>query len=99
MQPQMTSFAVWVTFMNHEFVCLSIFFLTIRAAALFALFCSRGRRFGRVQERIAAFGAEKMQLVVVPLSQDFIVQGDEARFDDWGLAVMAVMGKFLFLRG
>lgn len=40
-----------------------------------------------------------MQLVVVPLSQDFIVQGDEAGFDDWGLAVMAVMGKFLFLRG
>lgn len=97
MQPQMTSFAVWVTFMNHKFVCLSIFFLAIRAT-LFALFCSRSRRFGWVQERIAAFGAEKVQLVVIPLSQDFIVQGNEARFDDWCLAMMAVMGKFLFLQ-
>lgn len=40
-----------------------------------------------------------MQLVVVPLSQDFIVQGNEAGFDDWSLAVMAMVGKFLFPRG
>lgn len=41
MQLQMTFFAVWVTFMNHEFVCFSIFFLI--GAALFALFCSGSR--------------------------------------------------------
>lgn len=40
-----------------------------------------------------------MQLMVVPLSQDFVVQGNETGFDDWGLAVMAMVGKFLFPRG
>jgi hypothetical protein len=86
----MAPLAIRVTLLNYECVGLFLFWL-IRTAS----FCSWGGGLGRVQKRITAFRAKEMELVVVPLAKHRIVQSDEARLDDWGLAMMTAMGEFL----
>jgi hypothetical protein len=57
---------------------------------LFRIVRARG-----IEEWIAAFRAEKVQLVIVPLAEVVVVERDEARIDNGCLAVKALVGEFL----
>lgn len=53
-----------------------------------------------VDERVAAIGAEKVQVVVVPLllaGELRIVNGNEARIDNWRLAMKAALAEQLMV--
>lgn len=80
MQPQVTPLAVRMTPMNGKRVRL--------------VFCAAAG-FGGVEKGVAAFRAEKVKLVIVPLAEEIVVERDEARVDNGSFTVMALMGEFL----
>lgn len=89
-QPQMAPLAVRVSLVDDEVVRLPLSVTLVHGSA--------GRtRLGWVEEGIAAFRAEEVELVVEPLAEDFVVEGDEARVDDGRAAVVAPMGEALGL--
>ena len=98
-QSQMTSFAVRMTFMDHKCVglaCVGGIVASFSAAAVLAPeLCARRGRMGRIEEWVAAFGAEEMQLVVVSFAQVGVVQRDKARVNDGCFAMETFVGEFL----
>ena len=70
MHPYMTSLAIRMAFPDSESIGLLVFI-----PRAFGAGCGRVRG---IQERVSAFRAEKVEFVVVPLSQNLVVQSDEA---------------------
>lgn len=91
-KPDMASLAVRMTLVYDKRVGLA-------NIVLLSAFGPRRRRLGRVEKRVAAFGAEEVQLVVISLAEHVVVERDEAVLDDGGLAVKAVVGEFLGVSG
>jgi hypothetical protein len=78
MQLDMTFFAESILAVYDELLGLVVV-LGIRPAEELG---ASSRRLGRFEERISAFSAEEMQLVIIPLTEIGVVDRDEARIHD-----------------